>query len=459
MLKKILLFWFFSVAFSCLATLPSPYDTAKILPFNPHGWYINGPFLQKIIKDNNVKVVVEIGSWYGLSTRDIAKHLPRDGKVFAIDNWEGNPNEDLSYFDLPNLYNQFLSNVIYEGLADKIVPIKKNSIDAAQSLEVIPDLIYLDAVNEFEEVYKNLTLWFPFVKGHGIFCGDDWNWGGDKPVKRAVELFARENDLEIIVENNWFWRLKERAKIYDCFLFFNELEILEIRLNELYEYVDKFVLVESKETFRGNPKPLFFSENRDLFKKFEEKIIHVVVDTHIETDNPWIREGFQRNQILKGLIGCDENDIIIISDVDEIIRGNNLSNFVNAIRHDKKDFIGASLKMYACYLNRYAGEWIGPVAMRYGYLLNSNPEHFRNKRSFANIFYDMGWHFTWMGGVEKYISKLEAFSHVDSDVPERKDPDRIKKEMEMGNFVTIDDSFPRYVRENKSFFEEHGFIH
>ena len=70
---------------------------------------------------------------------------------------------------------------------------------------------------------------------------------------------------------------RARPKVYDCVLFFNEPELLEIRLNELYDSVDKFVIVETIENFQGKLKPLYFEENRHLFKKFEDKIIHIAL--------------------------------------------------------------------------------------------------------------------------------------------------------------------------------------
>lgn len=66
--------------------------------------------------------------------------------------------------------------------------------------------------------------------------------------------------------------------VYDCFSFFNELDLLEIRLNTLDSIVDKFILVESTLTHTGNQKPLFYAENKSRFKKFNDKIIHIIVD-------------------------------------------------------------------------------------------------------------------------------------------------------------------------------------
>lgn len=112
----------------------------------------------------------------------------------------------------------------------------------------------------------------------------------------------------------------EKPKLYDCFLFYNELDILEIRLNELYDHIDYFVLVEAVETFRGKPKKLFFQENREIFQPFLDKIIHIVIEKNLETDDPWVREAVHRNQIMRGLEYCRPNDIILISDIDEVIR-------------------------------------------------------------------------------------------------------------------------------------------
>jgi beta-1,4-mannosyl-glycoprotein beta-1,4-N-acetylglucosaminyltransferase len=121
--------------------------------------------------------------------------------------------------------------------------------------------------------------------------------------------------------------------IYDCFTFFNELELLEIRLNTLYDYVDKFVIVEATKSHTNQPKELFFENNKEKFKQFSDKIIHIIVDEfppiiqewfaqdiyeNNEKKGNWGLENFQRNQIMKGLIDANDEDVIIITDLDEI---------------------------------------------------------------------------------------------------------------------------------------------
>src|SRR3989344_1858831 len=112
--------------------------------------------------------------------------------------------------------------------------------------------------------------------------------------------------------------LESKPMVYDCFLFLNEFDVLDIRLHEMATVVDKFVIVECTETFRGNPKPLNFPDQASRFAEFTDKIIYVVIDEHFPTDNPWQREFFQRNQIMRGLKDCKDEDIIFVSDVDEI---------------------------------------------------------------------------------------------------------------------------------------------
>lgn len=189
--------------------LPEPYNTAQILPFDSHGFYGNGLQLESLIKTNHVKIVIEVGCWLGASTRHIASLLPPEGKVYAVDHWKGSvehqPGNANWYHALPVLYEVFLSNVIHAGLTDKIIPVKLESLEAAKQLSyVAADLIFIDAGHDTPAVYADLCAWYPYVKGHGILCGDDWNWHS---VRAAVEAFADERGLKILVTGYNFWRL------------------------------------------------------------------------------------------------------------------------------------------------------------------------------------------------------------------------------------------------------------
>lgn len=185
--------------------LPEPYRSIEVLPFDPQGWYGNANSIQKIFSRYPIKTVIEVGSWIGASTRHIASLLPNEGKVYAVDHWLGSAEHQSGNENwtpaMEHLYQQFLSNVIHSQLTDKIIPMRMSSKEAALALKVKPDLVYIDATHETEAVYNDLKIWFPFVKGHGILCGDDWTW---PTVAAAVRTFAQENNLRLETDDN-FW--------------------------------------------------------------------------------------------------------------------------------------------------------------------------------------------------------------------------------------------------------------
>jgi GR25 family glycosyltransferase involved in LPS biosynthesis len=201
--------------------LPEPYNQlSEILPFNNHGWDSNANHMQMIVDKFQPKIVVELGSWLGKSTCHIAKLLPKDGKVYAIDHWLGSQDHQNSLTTdvqklLPVLYEQFLSNVVHEYLTDKIIPWRMTTDEAAQKMRSEKrkiDLIYLDASHDEMSVYNDLCNWYPFVRKSGVLCGDDWSRGKGFPVRKAVKRFARENRLEIINLGSSFWYLQKNKK-------------------------------------------------------------------------------------------------------------------------------------------------------------------------------------------------------------------------------------------------------
>lgn len=220
MLKSLMLLWFIlvlnlnanisSYENAPKNTLPEPYNSIKILPFDGRGHFGKNQSegLTYLIGAYRVKTVVEIGSYLGASTRFIAKLLPQDGKVYAIDHWLGNSewqNKPGFKNEQPLLYQKFLSNIVQENLCEKIIPIKMTSIEASRNFNDIPDLIFIDGSHDFKSVYKDICAWYPFVKNKGILCGDDYNWGKHKPVRLAVLRFAKEHNLQVKTINNWIW--------------------------------------------------------------------------------------------------------------------------------------------------------------------------------------------------------------------------------------------------------------
>lgn len=279
--------------------------------------------------------------------------------------------------------------------------------------------------------------------------------------------------------------------IYDCFTFFNELDLLEIRLNVLNDAVDKFVIVEASRSFQGRPKPLYYQENKARFVSFEHKIIHIIVDEYPTFFSKWRKpktwdlEDHQRNQIAKGLTHCKPEDVIILSDLDEI--PNPLQ--VKQYRETNGMCVFKQMNFYYFLNCRSVDDsekwWYGPVMARYEdfkkpqdlRLISKamNADHMKilkNKthrfmRSLVNPIYKReiiivekgGWHFGFLGGVQKIIEKLEAFSHDEFNKPEFKKEEVILEAINSGKdilgrglyceFIPIDNSFPEYIINNK----------
>lgn len=251
--------------------------------------------------------------------------------------------------------------------------------------------------------------------------------------------------------------------IYDCFLFYNELDLLEIRLEELSPHVDKFVLVECAETFTGKEKPLYFAENKHRYEKFLPQIIHVVVQERLNTDNPWERESFQRNQIMQGLVDCKNRDIILISDVDEIPKGTRLSHLIQPILSRQATRTGSSQRLFFYFLNRYASDridWNGTTAVQFHSLLRKSPQYFREHRGDSPIISDMGWHFTWMGGPRHVVAKAYAQSHTEYTTNPHYTQEELFEHLykNLSLLPLTPDNFPRFIVDHQEYLRGKGLL-
>lgn len=216
--------------------------------------------------------------------------------------------------------------------------------------------------------------------------------------------------------------------IYDCFLFFNELEILDLRLHELDPVVDKFVLVESPYTHSGKSKPLYYEKNKELFAEYSDKIIHIVApDIYIPG------EPIDRNRIVArhreatrlGLQNANPDDIILFSDVDEIPKAAGLK----FLRHglDNKTYRSiVDMFYYAVNCQMTDSLWAGTVIMPYGSI--DSFQTLRDTRDApGRTIIKGGWHFSYIGGPEDIIRKLESFADENLDCSGYKNPVWIAK--------------------------------
>jgi hypothetical protein len=260
------------------------------------------------------------------------------------------------------------------------------------------------------------------------------------------------------------------ARVYDCFLFYNELELLEVRLKEMAPYVDKFVIVEACETFRGAPKAFTFAENRERFAAYADQIVYVPLTERLKTEDAWTRERHQRAQVLRGLKGCKPHDVVFLSDVDEIVRGARIPRIAELIASGEAQTVVCRQNMYFGYLNRYWDTWPGTVCMRYGDMKRIGIKKMRRLRNGRprllrktgirriQVLPEAGWHFTSMGGLARYAAKLEAYSHSEADTPEAKSATGFQQKVQNFTLCPLDDSFPACIRERRTHYEAIGFL-
>lgn len=239
--------------------------------------------------------------------------------------------------------------------------------------------------------------------------------------------------------------------VYDCFLFFNELDLLEFRLNELNEYVDRFVLLESNTTFSGNPKPMYFQENRVRYKKFEDKIIYIPLVDDQSSLSVWDREHFQRLSIKRGLVDCADDDVIIISDLDEIPKLENIDIVNLASNNLPVQFVQS---VYYFYFNlKLMDGWFGSICTMYKSLRDKTIVQIRSSESVK--INDGGWHFSFLGSISNMVAKLESYSHQEYNNENIKSnlPNCQKNNLDpfgRGNLelVEINQSFPKHLLNN-----------
>lgn len=250
------------------------------------------------------------------------------------------------------------------------------------------------------------------------------------------------------------------CKVYDGFLYFNEEEVLKIHLDELYDAVDAFIIVESSQTFSGNTKEYNFPKIQHQLVPYLDKIRYIQVDEHLEGCRAWDRETYQRNQIMRGLTDCRWDDIVIISDADEIVRPELVPQMVEKLSTQKFPVIGCDCDFYRWYLNRKDHTTlIGPVVTSYGFLKESSPQKARDAR-FSYIWDRSAWHFSNMGGLKTFLEKVRNFSHfdeVDADAIE-KDPSALYETISKFSLVEIDASFPKYIQEHLKYYQEIEWI-
>ena len=277
--------------------------------------------------------------------------------------------------------------------------------------------------------------------------------------------------------------MKTMPRIFDCFTYFNEDAMLDLRLETLAEVVDVFVVVEATRTHTGRSKPLLF--DRDRFPGFADRIRHIVVDDlSPNVADAWENENHQRNSILRALDDAEPLDRIIVADLDEIPNP-------DAIRRYRPS------RLFGTFIQRWFNYSLNNLAVR-----DEDPSRDRNwvrcrittKRHLDHFFKtpqrlrlldrgpgaaarwhqlrrklgeqriaDGGWHFSWAMSPEQMILKIESYAHTEDDRPEFKSVTAIEEAIRNGRdilgknerfrLIPIDETFPQPLQDHPKRYE------
>lgn len=412
-------------------------------------------------------IFIEIGSWHGRSTRAIADNLPRGAKLYAIDHWLGSAVErDTNHASAAmkegdHAYLEFCDNLFDHIQSGKVIPLRMSGNNAAEFLSskgIKGDVIFIDAGHTYDEVKEDVAKWKPLVKNGGLLCGHDYYHDGTAwpGVQQAVdEIFGHKGTNMGYIYSNSIWAHKielkqevneaQKPDIYDCFPFNNELEILERRFSELYDVVDRFVIVEATKTHGGEDKSLYFRDNLQRYEKYLNKVTHIIVDDYPQvpdnatvTDKSWTIERHQRECIMRGLTNCKEMDIIIISDADEIPDRETIKHILqNRLDTYSSSFI-ANLEMDLYYYNentKAKDKWKEAKVATYDEVKRLGPCGIRYSTPNVFTYGNAGKHLSYFGDVGAIIKKIQNTAHQEYNNEYMKNPDRIRKAIAEGKDV------------------------
>ncbi len=399
------------------------------------GWMSDAELRWLAQRARQSKVFVQVGAWHGKSSRAIADNLPPDGKLYDIDAWTGSNAElDTNHWSARLLDGDHAFDEYARGMWDhlasgKVTPLKmrgKNGAALLRDMGIKADTVFIDGGHGPGETREDINWFLPLRKDGGIIAGHDymhpdgmWNCVGPEVKEVFGSNIGNPEGTSI-----WYTDASPTPKIYDCFPFNNELDILEFRLKELYPVVDRFVIVEAKKTHSGKPKELVFDANKERFGKYLHKISYIMLDDLPEidgtiTDKSWARERHQRDGIMRGLTMCNDNDIIIISDCDEVPNPAAIKSYNGS--HDVRSF---DMELYYYSMRTKATEsWREAKIATYKKVKEMTPCGVRYAK--AEPIPDGGIHMSYFGSVDQIIQKIENTAHVEYDTPEYKDWNRI----------------------------------
>jgi len=301
--------------------------------------------------------------------------------------------------------------------------------------------------------------------------------------------------------------MKNKPKLFDVFLFLNELDLLDLRLKTLYSIVDYFIITEINETFSGKPKSLIFEKNRKRYKEFDQKIIYnpITKKELLELQNNyWLdyvsdlnksisykhkgkppkylkkslrREISHRDSAILGFFKlASDEDLILLSDLDEIPNPKTISKAIKK-KFDCPHYFKMDWFLYWIN-NKVSNPWFGTVLFRFKYLKGNSLDNLRYASSKEQdvpgpIINNGGWHFSYLGGYEVIINKLKShpfqgykvqFAIMLDKLKIRGIKNTVNKNKDMFfqkrnlSIIDIDDSFPEHMIKDVKFVKKYSYF-
>lgn len=217
--------------------------------------------------------------------------------------------------------------------------------------------------------------------------------------------------------------------LIDCFPYFNEREILELRIRTLEDYVDGFIVTDANRTHRGEEKEFSCLDVVRELGLPEEKIqvLHVELPSEEEAPDPWIRERGQRDALGVGLHMMPDETVFICSDCDEIVNPEKLEELCKLLDENEDSVVKLSMSMHYGRADRQLVtpdgakfDWRNAFAAKVSTLKKGGT--LSSMRSSLDCLtlgeLDAGWHFSWMGDSERRLNKLKSYAHWETDRPE-----------------------------------------